>query len=77
MKNKIPKELLKLLKQRENTGGKMLVLNGKIEKILTDLNIANTLEYAELQNDYDCMQYTEPSGYYNMTVNFLEKQLNK
>jgi len=75
MTSKISKQLLKLLKKRKDVAKKLNSLDADVEKIFIELNIANTPEYATLQNDYGCMLTTEPETYYNVVVDFLEKQI--
>lgn len=74
-KSKIPKELLGLLNRRKNVAEELMVIDAQVEKLLTDLGVAETLEYYKFQNDYGCMLYTEPSNYYKMTIDILMKQL--
>jgi len=75
MTTKIPKQLLKLLKQRQNVAEKLNSLDADVNRILEELKITEIFEYTILQNDYGCMITTEPKAYYDMVVNFLEKNL--
>jgi len=77
MSTKIPKQLVKLLKQRKDVAEKLMALDAVVEKMLEDLKITNTFEYVTLQNDYGCMLTTEPGAYYDAVVDFLEKHLNQ
>jgi len=75
MTTKIPKQLLKLLKQRQNVAEKLNSLDADVNRILEELKITDIFEYTILQNDYGCMITIEPKAYYDMVVNFLEKNL--
>lgn len=76
MKSKIPKELKSLLLKRKNAGEKLLILDSQVETMLEKLNLIG-IEYTTLLNDYGCMLSTEPQNYYEITVDYIEKQLNK
>ena len=73
--SKIPKQLLKFLKQRKDTAHKLNSLDADVDKILEKLEITNTIEYVKLQNDYGCMLTAEPEAYYSMVIDLLEEKL--
>lgn len=77
MKSKIPKELLTLLIKRRDIAEKLLHIDSEVEKMLEEINLIDTQEYATLQNDYGCCIYTEPQAYYEKTIIYIKNQLKK
>lgn len=77
MNNKIPQDILKLLKRRKNYAGKVLILESDLQKRLKEIGFAETPEYLEFFCDYGCLMYTKPYVCYSKTIEMLQNFFNE